>query len=173
MPVRVLSSKRVYSGAVSMRKDRFSINNRIVEKEIVEHRPSVGILPIVNGSIILITQYRHATGKTLLEIPAGKIEKGETPRQAAAREMDEEIGYRGTLKPFLKWYLAPGYDTELMHLFVATGLKKIPNRRVMDDDEDIMPRKMKLSAAVKKCFNGEIEDAKTIAAILAYASKPL
>jgi ADP-ribose pyrophosphatase len=60
-----------------------------------------------------------------------------------------------------------------MHLFVATGLKKIPNRRVMDDDEDIMPRKMKLSAAVKKCFNGEIEDAKTIAAILAYASKPL
>lgn len=173
MPVRVLSSKRVYSGAVSMRKDRFSINNRIVEKEIVEHQPSVGILPIVDGSVILITQYRHATGKTLLEIPAGKIEKGETPRQAAAREMDEEIGYRGTLTPFLKWYLAPGYDTELMHLFIATDLKKIASRRTMDDDEDIVPRKMKLSSAVKKCFNGEIEDAKTIAAVLAYASKPL
>lgn len=173
MPVRVLSSKRVYSGAVSMRKDRFSINNRMVEKEIVEHQPSVGILPIVNGSVILITQYRHATGKTLLEIPAGKIEKGETPKQAAAREMNEEIGYRGTLTPFLKWYLAPGYDTELMHLFIATDLKRIASRRTMDDDEDIVPRKMKLSSAVKKCFNGEIEDAKTIAAVLAYASKPL
>lgn len=173
MPVRVISSKRVYSGAVSLRKDRFSINGRVVEKEIVEHQPSVGVLPVVNDSIILITQYRHATGKTLLEIPAGKIEKGETPRQAAAREMDEEIGYRGTLRPFLKWYLAPGYDTELMHLFVATDLKKIASRRAMDDDEDIMPRKVKLSSAIKKCFSGEIEDAKTIAAILAYASKPL
>jgi ADP-ribose pyrophosphatase len=156
-----------------MRKDRFSINGRVVEKEIVEHQPSVGILPVVNDSIILITQYRHATGKTLLEIPAGKIEKGETPRQAAVREMDEEIGYRGTLKPFLKWYLAPGYDTELMHLFVATDLKKITRRRAMDDDEDIVARKVKLSSAVRKCFSGEIEDAKTIATILAYASKPL
>lgn len=173
MPVKVISSKRVYSGAVSLRKDRFSINGRVVEKEIVEHQPSVGVLPVVNDSIILITQYRHATGKTLLEIPAGKIEKGETPRQAAAREMDEEIGYRGTLRPFLKWYLAPGYDTELMYLFVATDLKKIASRRAMDDDEDIVPRKVKLSSAVKKCFSGEIEDAKTIAAILAYASKPL
>jgi ADP-ribose pyrophosphatase len=173
VPVKVISSRRVYTGAVSLRKDRFSVNNRVVEKEIVEHQPSVGILPVIGDHVILITQYRHATGKTLLEIPAGKIEKGETPRQAAVREMDEEIGYKGTLKPFLKWYLAPGYDTELMHLFVATGLKKIASRRAMDDDEDIVPRKVKLSSAVKKCFSGEIEDAKTIAAILAYASKPL
>ncbi len=173
MPVKVVSSRRIYSGAVSLRKDRFSINGRVVEKEIVEHQPSVGILPVTGDSIILITQYRHATGKTLLEIPAGKIEKGETPRQAAVREMDEEIGYRGTLKPFLKWYLAPGYDTELMHLFIATDLQKIASRRAMDEDEDILARKVKLSSAVKKCFSGEIEDAKTIAAILAYASKPL
>jgi ADP-ribose pyrophosphatase len=173
LPVKVISSRRVYSGAVSLRKDKFAINGRVVEKEIVEHRPSVGILAVAGDSLILITQYRRAPDKTLLEIPAGKIEEGETPRQAAAREMDEETGYTGTLKPFLKWYLAPGYDTELMHLFVATDLKKIASRREMDDDENIVAKKVKLSAAVKKCYNGEIEDAKTIAAILAYASKPL
>jgi ADP-ribose pyrophosphatase len=166
---RLLESKKVYEGAISMRKDKFSINGRVVEKEIVEHRPSVGIVAVAGDSIIMVSQYRRAPDKTLLEIPAGKIEEGETPEQAALREMDEEIGYTGKLRPFLKWYLAPGYDTELMYLFVATDLRKITKRRVMDDDENIVVRKVKLAAAVRKCFNGEIEDAKTIAAILAYS----
>ncbi|MEO9363115.1 MAG: NUDIX hydrolase [Nitrososphaera sp.] len=171
MPVRVIASRRVYEGAVSLRKDRFSVNGKVVEKEIVEHQPSVGIVAVTgDGAVILVRQYRRAPDKTLLEIPAGMIEKGETPKQAAVREMDEEIGYAGQLKPFLKWYLAPGYDTELMHLFVATDLKKIDEkRRAMDDDEDIVAEKVALAAAVKKCLDGEIEDAKTIAAIMAYA----
>lgn len=172
--IRVIASDRLYQGAVSLRRDRFLINGRVVEKEIVEHRPSVGILAVVDDkedSLILVEQYRRAPDRTLLEIPAGKIEDGETPGQAALREMDEEIGYYpGRLQPFLKWYLAPGYDTELMHLFVATGLEKIKEkqRSKMDDDENIVARRVKLSSAVKKCFNGEIIDAKSIAAILAY-----
>jgi len=140
-----------------------------VEKEIVEHLPSVGILAIDDGdSLVMVEQYRRAADKTLLEIPAGKIEKGESPRQAAAREMDEEIGRRGVLRPFLKWYLAPGYDTELMYLFIATDLEKVRDRRPMDDDEDIVVKKVKFADAVKKCLSGEIIDAKTIAAVLAY-----
>ncbi len=181
MPVKVISSRRVYEGAISLRKDKFSINSgRAVEKEIVEHRPSVGIIAVTDDgdSIIMVKQYRRAADKTLLEIPAGKIEEGETPRQAAIREMDEEIGYTGKLKPFLKWYLAPGYDTELMHLFLATNLKKIGKRRAMDDDEDIVAKKISITSAIKKCLNGDIEDAKTIAAVMAYScyssiSKPL
>lgn len=169
VPVRVIESRQVYSGAISMRRDRFVVNGREVEKEIVEHQPSVGIVAADDDCVMLVRQYRRAAGMTLLEIPAGKIEVGETPRQAAAREMDEEIGYSGRLRPFLKWYMAPGYDTELMHLFVATGLQKISKRRSMDDDEDIVVKKVKLAAAVEKCFNGEIRDAKTIAAILAYS----
>jgi ADP-ribose pyrophosphatase len=106
----------------------------------------------------------------LLEIPAGKIEKDETPRQAAVREMAEEIGCSGTLRPLLKWYLAPGYSTELMHIFVATNLREI-TRGLLDNDENIEIRKMRLSAAIKKCLNGNIEDAKTIAALLAYYSQ--
>lgn len=173
MQVKLIESKKVYDGEVSMRLEKFSINGRTVAKEIVEHRPSVGIIAVEGGSIFLVSQYRRAADRTLLEIPAGKIEEGETPMQAAKREMGEEIGYSGTLKPFLKWYLAPGYDTELMHLFVAKNLRKIARKRQMDDDEDIVVRKVALDAAVKKCFSGDIIDAKSIAAILAYRSKPV
>lgn len=173
MRVKLIESKKVYDGEVSMRLERFSINGRTVDKEIVEHRPSVGIIAVQGDSIFLVSQYRRAADRTLLEIPAGKMEEGETPVAAAKREMDEEIGYSGTLKPFLKWYLAPGYDTELMHLFVAKNLRRIASRREMDDDEDIIVKKVRLDAAVKKCFSGEITDAKTIAAILAYKSKPV
>ena len=101
MPVNVISSRRVYSGAVSLRKDRFSINGRVVEKEIVEHRPSVGILAVAGDSLILITQYRRAPDKTLLEIPAGKIEEGEhasgrnhavKKKVAEFNEMNAQVG---------------------------------------------------------------------------------
>ncbi|HEV8386107.1 MAG TPA: NUDIX hydrolase [Nitrososphaera sp.] len=166
--VRLLDSVELHSGVVSLRKDRFSLNGRIVEKEVVEHQPSVGIVPIVDDKfVLLVTQYRRAAEKTLLEIPAGKIEKGETAAKAAAREMAEEIGYTGTLKPLMGWYLAPGYDTEFMRVFVATGLRKI-KRGQLDDDEDIAVRKLSLDSSLRKCFNGEIRDCKTVAALLAY-----
>jgi ADP-ribose pyrophosphatase len=173
LPVKLLESRKIYSGELALRKDRFVLNGREVEKEILEHRPSVGIVAVSGDSVILVVQYRRAAGRTLLEIPAGKIEDGETPEQAALREMDEEIGCSGDLKPLMQWYLAPGYDTELMHVFVATNLKKIRNRRQMDDDENIVVKKVKLKAAVKKCLNGQIQDCKSVAALLAYYSKPV
>ncbi len=156
-----------------MRLEKYSIDGKTVNKEIVEHKPSVGIVAVQGDSIFLVSQYRRAADKTLLEIPAGKIEDGETPIQAAKREMDEEIGYSGTLRPFLRWYLAPGYDTELMHLFIAQNLRKISDRRAMDEDEEIVVKKVKLVSAIGMCLSGRIMDAKTIAAILAYKSKPI
>jgi ADP-ribose pyrophosphatase len=152
-------------------KDKFSLNGKIIDKEIVEHQNSVGIVAIRDDSVILVTQYRHAADKVLLEIPAGKIENGETPREAAVREMAEEIGYAGNIKPLLKWYLAPGYSTELMHVFIATNLREI-TRGPLDEDENIRRRKVRLSVAIKKCLNGKINDAKTIAALLAYYNRP-
>ncbi|MGB8034685.1 MAG: NUDIX hydrolase, partial [Nitrososphaeraceae archaeon] len=112
-----MSTKKMYSGEISVRVDTFKLNNKRIEKEIVEHSPSVGLIPVVDGAFILfVTQYRHAAGRTLLEIPAGKIEKGESPKRAALREMREEIGYTGKLSPLMQWYLAPGYNTELMYV---------------------------------------------------------
>ena len=104
-----------------------------------------------------------------MEIPAGKIEKGESPKRAALREMREEIGYTGKLSPLMQWYLAPGYNTELMYVFVATGLRKIDKKENLDDDENIKVKRMNLTMAIEKCINGEIEDCKTIGALLAYA----
>jgi len=168
--VSILSTKKIYSGEISIRIDKFRLNNKTIKKEIVEHLPSIGLIPIIDGTCILfVTQYRHAAGRTMLEIPAGKIEKGESPKQAAIREMREEIGYTGKLSPILKWYLAPGYDTELMYVFVATDLRKINKKQNLDDDENIKVKRMKLTTAIKKCVSGEIEDCKTIAALLAYA----
>lgn len=166
--IRTLKSIRIYSGGVNLRKDKFSLDGRVIEKEIVEHRDSVGIVAISGGDVILITQYRRAADKVLLEIPAGKIENGETPREAAVREMAEEIGCSGRLAPLLKWYLAPGYSTELMHVFVATNLRKT-KRGQLDEDENIRMNRMKLGTALKKCLSGEILDGKTVAALLAYS----
>lgn len=169
--IKIINSKRIYSGNISLRLDRFNLNNKIIEKEIVEHRPSIGLIPVIDETdILFVIQYRHAVGKNILEIPAGKIEKGETPKQTALREMREEIGYTGKLSPVMKWYLAPGYDTELMHIFIATNLKKIKKSKAdLDDDENIVVRRIKFTSAIKKCINGEIQDAKTVAALLVYA----
>jgi ADP-ribose pyrophosphatase len=169
--VTLINSQKIYSGNISLRLDKFKLNSKIIKKEIVEHLPSIGLIPIVNNTdILLVTQYRHAVGKNILEIPAGKIEKDETPEEAALREMGEEIGYTGKISPVMQWYLAPGYDTELMHLFVATNLKKVKKRSEdLDDDENIVVKRMKFTSAIRKCINGEIQDAKTVAALLVYA----
>jgi ADP-ribose pyrophosphatase len=167
---KLLCSKKIYSGDISIRLDQFELDKKKVEIEIVEHSPSVGIIPIADKyNIIFVTQYRHATGKTILEIPAGKIEKGETPKQAALREMTEEISYTGKLAPLLRWYLAPGYCTEIMQIFIATRLKKLKARGKLDEDENITIKRMKLITAIKKCISGEIVDCKTVAALLTYA----
>jgi ADP-ribose pyrophosphatase len=165
---RAIASSRIYSGGITLRRDRFALGGKVIDKEIVEHQDSVGIVAVSGSDVVLVTQYRRAAGKVLLEIPAGKIEKGETPRQAAIREMAEEIGCSGRLEPLLKWYLAPGYSTELMHVFVATNLRKVA-RGPLDDDENIRIKKIKLSVAIKKCLSGEIQDSKTVAALLAYS----
>ena len=167
-PVDVQHSTKIHSGNISLRIDRFTLNGKIIEKEIVEHSPSVGMIPIDHNSYVyLVKQYRHATGKCLLEIPAGKIEKGESPAKAAYRELAEEIGYIGKFSLLTTFYLAPGYDTELMYLFLCTDLIKVP-RGNLDDDENISIKRMKISTAIRKCLSGEIQDCKTVAGLLAY-----
>lgn len=168
--VDMIFSKKVHSGNISLRIDRFTLNGKVIEKEIVEHRPSVGMIPIDHDSYVyLVKQYRHATGKCLLEIPAGRIEKGESPAKAASRELAEEIGYVGRFSLLTTFYLAPGYDTELMHLFVCTDLTKVPRGR-LDDDENISIKRLKIGTAIQKCLRGEIQDCKTVAGLLTYST---
>ncbi|HJR83903.1 MAG TPA: NUDIX hydrolase [Nitrososphaeraceae archaeon] len=162
-----ISSSKLYSGKISIRLDKYYLGNKIIKKEIVEHSDSVGIVALDDKeNIILVEQFRIAARNSLLEIPAGKIENCETPKVAALREMNEEIGYTGNLSPLFQSYLAPGYDTEKMHFFLATELKISKKRLPQDDDEEIRIRRMTLSSAFKKCISGKIIDCKTIAAVM-------
>lgn len=169
----ILNSKLIYDGPVKLKLDTFKLNGKTFKKEVIEHNPSVGIIPIINNKeIILIKQYRHAVNEVLIEIPAGKIETNESPIDAAKRELEEETGFEGELTPLTDCYLAPSYDTEMMHLFTANNISKIKNPSfMMDEDENISNISVKLEDAVKYCFDGTIKDCKTISAILLLSQK--
>jgi ADP-ribose pyrophosphatase len=165
----IISKKVVHEGPVRLRIDTFNYNGKVFRKEVVEHSPSVGIVPIINKKeILLIKQFRHAVNKSLIEIPAGKIENNELPHEAAKRELAEETGYKGVLKPLTRCFLAPSYDTELMHFFVAEDVVKLDNPKKMDEDENITNFVVKLKDAIKYCYDGTIIDCKTVTAIFLY-----
>ncbi|HXW94892.1 MAG TPA: NUDIX hydrolase [Nitrososphaerales archaeon] len=163
----ILSSNILYSGrAVRLRVDRVKLpSGRETSREIIEHPGSVGILPLPTGNtILLIRQYRHAVGGTIWEIPAGTMEPGETPRECAGRELEEETGYRaGSLRPLFDCYAAPGYSMELMHVFLARGLK--PTEQRPEEDEIISVEPVDGEKAFRMIRSGQIRDAKTICAL--------
>lgn len=168
----MIESKPVYKGKIiNVRVDTLQINGKPAIREIVEHNGSAAILPLIGYTIIMEKQYRHPIRKELLEIPAGTLEKGEKPEECAARELIEETGYKaGSLKPLGRFYMTPGYCTELIHVFVATNLSKVEHHE-MDEDEEITIVRVSVEDAVKMILNGKIEDAKTVCAVLAYAQK--
>ncbi len=127
---RVVDSQHVYRGrAIHVRVDSVvKPNDKKTTREVVEHVDCVVILPVdSNGNILLVRQYRHAVDKELLELPAGSIDPGETPEQAAVRELREETGFKpGKLEGLGGFYAAPGYCTEYLHFFRATQLEEEP-----------------------------------------------
>jgi len=143
-------------------------NGNIVEREVVEFRESVVILPILNdGRIILIKQYRVPIEKWIYELPAGVIEKGETPEECARRELIEEAGYKAKeLTKLFEMYLAPGYSTEKMHAFLAKGLEYVGS--TPESYEVIRVEPVELKRVIEMIRKGEIPDAKSIATILYY-----
>lgn len=133
--------------------------------EIVRHPGATAIVPLKeNGNVILIRQYRYAVSDYLLEIPAGTLHPGEDPMVCAARELEEEIGYKATRwEKLLPIFTAPGFCDEKIHLYLAQGLRETKQR--LDQDEIIERVEMPLSEAVTKILDGTICDAKSIAAL--------
>jgi len=138
--------------------------------EIIEHGGSVVIVPIdENGKMLLVRQYRHATGGDLLELPAGTLDEDEKPEVCAAREIREETGMAaGVLTKLGEFYLAPGYSTEFMVVFLATDLS--PNPLDADDDEFLSVESIPVAEAFERAERGEIPDAKSLAAL--FLAKP-
>ncbi len=135
-------------------------------REMVVHPGSVIVLPLLSdGRLVLIRNRRFTVGRTLLELPAGTLEAGEEPISCAARELEEETGYRATqLEPLLAFYVAPGVSDERMHAFLARGLTEAEQQ--LDETEQIEVVPLTLAEVLERIRRLEIEDANTIAVVL-------
>ncbi|MCC7362408.1 MAG: NUDIX hydrolase [Anaerolineales bacterium] len=166
------STMRFWSPTFQLRQEEVELKpGRITTLNIVNHPDAVTILPVdAQGKVIFIKQYRHPAKQTLLELPAGTLEGQEAPEAAAQRELQEEIGMKADkLEEIASFYLAPGYSTELMHVFLATGLKA--SRLPQDEDEVIELAPLPVSEALAKAVAGELKDAKSLAAVLLAAKR--
>ena len=165
---KTLSSRRIYDGRIlNVRVDTVELPNGCVStREIVEHRGAVAIVPILDTDrIVMVRQFRQPVGEVLLEIPAGTLAPGEDPDDCALRELAEETGYQaGDLRKLFSSYLAPGYSSEMLHTYLATGLSKTEANT--DPDEFVEIVVVRLDDAVGMIGSGEIRDAKTICGVL-------
>jgi ADP-ribose pyrophosphatase len=174
----VVSSTTIYEGKIlKVKLDEVKLpNSYITIREVVEHPNAVALIPITeDGKVVMVNQYRHSAKEVLLELPAGTMEKHEKPEECAKRELLEETGYEAEeLKKLFSCYLAPGYSTEFIHVFLARNL--VYKGQKLEADEQIKVVKLSLKDALKKIGRCEIKDAKTICSLLFFStflSKPL
>ena len=164
-----MESRRLYEGrVVSLRVDRVELpSGRSTVREVVEHAPVVAIVALDGrGNVLLVRQYRLPVQQSLLEIPAGGIDPGESAEEAAQRELQEETGQRaGRLEHLCSFFLSPGYCDEYMYLYLATALE--PSALAADADERIEVVRLPLAGALRLIERGEIHDAKTIVGLWA------
>ena len=160
-------TRYMYKGSLlRLRVDNVTLPNGFkTTREIVEHPGAVAIIPLLPDNRILLTkQYRRAANRKMIEIPAGTLERGESPISCAKRELAEETGYTPTrIRRLFSCFLAPGYSTEKIHFFVATDL--VPKKTEHPPDETITTHAMKLDECLRGILHGEIQDAKTVCGI--------
>ena len=170
---RLVSSETVYHGHLfNVDLDRIEMDGGfIANRETLRHPGAVCMVPVAdNGDLLLVTQYRHAAGRRLLELPAGTLEAGEEPLAAATRELQEEVGMRpGHIESLGGFYVAPGYTSEYIHLFVCTNL--VPSTLDGDEDEDIEVERLSPAEALAAIDSGVICDAKSVIGILQWSRR--
>lgn len=167
MNFELVETEIVYPGrAFTIRRDHVRMpDGRISKLDVVEHHGSVVLVPVDDqGNLVFVSQYRHAAGQEMLELPAGTLDEGELPLDCAARELREETGMAARkLESLGGFFLAPGYSTEYMYVFLATGLYSAPLKA--DDDEYLQVHPEPLSKALQLADQGGLPDAKSLAAL--------
>ncbi|WP_324823175.1 NUDIX hydrolase [Sinanaerobacter sp. ZZT-01] len=170
---KTISSEMIYKGAIlNLRKDKVTVKGEATSyREIVEHNGGVGIAALTSeGKMLMIKQFRKPAEKVVLEIPAGKKEMGEEPMITAIRELKEETGYSADQVTFLSaFYSSIGYSTEIIYLYLATGLNA--GETNFDEHEAIDLFEYDVAELKKMVIEGEIIDGKTINAILLVAAR--
>ncbi|HXH86439.1 MAG TPA: NUDIX hydrolase [Nitrospira sp.] len=163
-----MQSKNIYTGKIiTLNIDTVTLPNGVtIDLEMVRHPGAAAIVPLKDdGTVVLIRQFRHAAGGFIFEIPAGKLHPGEDPKACAARELEEEIGYRaGTLEPLSSIFTAPGFTDEVIHIYKATGMTT--GHQQLDRDEVLEVIEVPLQEALAMIQAGSIRDAKTMVGLL-------
>ncbi len=168
MPFELISSDLLLQGrSFKVHRDTLKTpDGRQTKLEIIEHGGSVVLVPVdENGDVLFVRQYRHAAGCDLLELPAGTRNGDEPYEDCAAREIREETGMEaGSLQKVGEFYLAPGYSSEFMAVFLATDLRHNPLEA--DEDEFLQVEKFPIEEANRMFERGEVPDSKSLAAWL-------
>jgi ADP-ribose pyrophosphatase len=160
--VKTIASKQLYKGkVVQLRLDTVSLpNGKTKTREILVHPGAAAIVPLMNDKVLLVEQYRKAVERNTLEIPAGTLEEGESPGECAMRELIEETGFQASkLDKLTEYFPSPGYSSEIIHIFKASGVKKV-------SDAELPTMSVELSELLTMIRKGEIKDGKTIFGVL-------
>ncbi|NBJ70232.1 MULTISPECIES: NUDIX hydrolase [Clostridia] len=167
---KTIRSKQIYKGhVVHLQVDDVSLpNGKEAKREIIKHPGAVAVIPITKeNKIVLVEQYRKPLEKSILEIPAGKLEPGEEPETTAIRELEEETGYTTDELSFVtSFYSSPGFADELMHIYITNQLQPLEEKVAGDEDEFIEIVELTLEEAKQYVEEERIHDAKTNYAIL-------
>lgn len=163
-----IDSKEQFKGViVTVRTDTVELTNgHVAYREVVEHPGGVGIVAVDSDkNVFMVRQFRYPMGEEILEIPAGKLEKGENPLDCAVRELSEETGFNaGKMVSLGEMYPSPGYCKEVLYAYLATDLT--PGRSHPDEDEFLSVERIPFDEAVKMALSGELKDGKTVIALL-------
>ena len=167
---KTLSSKTIYEGKIislTLEEVELPDGNR-AQREVVKHSGAVALIPITDeGKLVLVKQYRKSLNRTLIEIPAGRIEVGEEPEVTAIRELEEETGYGAHQVTYIQSFAtSPGFANEIIHLYLAENLYEIVNPAAGDEDEFIELLEVTIDEAEQLVASGEIYDAKTAFAVI-------
>jgi ADP-ribose pyrophosphatase len=166
---KTLQSEEIFSGKViSLHLQDVELpNGKQSKREIIKHPGAVAILAITDDQkIVMVEQFRKALERTIVEIPAGKLEKEEEPSLCARRELEEETGYEcENLDLLTSFYTSPGFADEIVHVYLATGLTKKENSAALDEDEFVNLEELTLEEALRYVKEQKIYDAKTIYAV--------
>lgn len=166
---KTIHSTQIYEGKViSLQVDDVELPNlKQSKRELIKHPGAVAVIAITpENKLIVVEQYRKALESSIIEIPAGKIEKGEEPQVTALRELEEETGYTASELHYIQRFAtSPGFADEIIYVYVAQGLSKMEERRAMDEDEFVTLHEITLAEATDLIEREEIFDAKTAFAI--------
>ncbi|MCR4398413.1 MAG: NUDIX hydrolase [Firmicutes bacterium] len=167
---RTLASSTVFEGRIiKVKVDRVALpDGRESDREVVLHGGAAAVVALDDDRrVFVVEQYRYAAGETILEIPAGKLDPGESPLACAERELEEEAGVRArSWLPLGAFLTSPGFSNEVVHIFLATGLERAAGCRPPDDDESLTVRRIPLQSLKRMVASGLVRDAKTATGIL-------